>query len=164
MVRFEGDVIAEMDRSGCVVAPGMRKPAFRRPAEARPRARRGARNSAAPGARNDTDRRRHAVTVNICRSYTKQHLDIPRKKGGHRPLGNHCFITSDVLIGAGTRIRAGSFIGMNATILERAMVGRGVVRAGAVILKDVAEGAAHMVESTSPSHRPAARLRRLLAP
>jgi len=82
--------------------------------------------------------------------------------GHHAVIGDHCFITSHVVISGGVTVEPRCFIGVNATLRDHIRIGeRSVIGAGAVILGDVAPHSLYKTEATALSPVPSNRLRKL---
>lgn len=82
--------------------------------------------------------------------------------GHHAVIGDHCFITSHVVISGGVTVEPSCFIGVNATLRDHIRIGeRTVIGAGAVILGDVAPHSLYKTEATALSPVPSNRLRKL---
>ena len=82
--------------------------------------------------------------------------------GHHSRIGDHCFITSHVVVSGGVTIGERSFIGVNATLRDHVTVGAGcVIGAGSLILKDTADDTVHSAMPAELARIPASRLRNL---
>lgn len=78
--------------------------------------------------------------------------------GHHAELGDNVFLSSHVVVSGSVTIDANSFIGVNATIADGVRIGaRCIVGAGALVLKDLDDGAVVAAEASPlrrlPSHR-----------
>lgn len=78
--------------------------------------------------------------------------------GHHGRIGDHCFVTSHVVVSGRVTIGERAFIGVNATIRNGVTIGpRTLVGAGALIMKDTNPGTVHLghraVASPTPSDR-----------
>jgi sugar O-acyltransferase (sialic acid O-acetyltransferase NeuD family) len=82
--------------------------------------------------------------------------------GHHSVIGDHCFITSHVVVSGGVRIGERTFVGVNATIRDHVTIGAGcVIGAGSLILKDAPDDSVHSAAGTEMARVPASRLRHL---
>ncbi|MCI9439408.1 MAG: hypothetical protein HFH85_20120 [Lachnospiraceae bacterium] len=67
--------------------------------------------------------------------------------GHHTKIGNHCFISSHVVVNGVVQIVDYTFIGANATVRNGARIcADNLIGAGAVITKDTAEGEVYVSE------------------
>ena len=82
--------------------------------------------------------------------------------GHHASIGDHCFITSHVVVSGGVSIGERSFVGVNATIRDHVKIGaRCVIGAGSLILSDAPDEAVFGPAATEISRVPSSRLRRI---
>jgi sugar O-acyltransferase (sialic acid O-acetyltransferase NeuD family) len=71
--------------------------------------------------------------------------------GHDSEIGDHCFISSHVVISGHVRVGSRCFIGVNATLRNGITVGdRSLIGAGAVVMKNTAEGSVHISRPASP--------------
>lgn len=71
--------------------------------------------------------------------------------GHHSKIGDHCFITSHVVMSGGVTVGHHSFIGVNATLRDHISIGsRNVIGAAAVIMSSTEDGAVYVPERTAP--------------
>jgi len=69
--------------------------------------------------------------------------------GHHTKIGNHCFITSHVVISGNVRIEDYCFLGVNSTIRDGIKIAKScIIGAGAVILKDTKEKEVYTTKGT----------------
>lgn len=82
--------------------------------------------------------------------------------GHHSTIGDHCFVSSHVVVSGGVTIGDYSFIGVNATIRDHVHIGKNnVIGAGALILRDTADFEVYTQAGAELSKVPSNRLRRL---
>ncbi len=71
--------------------------------------------------------------------------------GHHTHIEDHCFIASHVVISGNVTIGEETFVGVNATFRDGVTIGpRCVIGAGALIMKDTAEGGVYSVRGAEP--------------
>lgn len=79
--------------------------------------------------------------------------------GHHSVIGDHCFISSHVVVSGGVTIGPYCFLGVNATLRDHIQIGEGcVIGAGALILSDVPADSLFKARATDPARLPASRL------
>lgn len=82
--------------------------------------------------------------------------------GHHSVIGDHCFVSSHVVVSGGVSIGDYSFIGVNATIRDHVRIGRNnVIGAGALILRDTGDFEVYTQAGAELSKVPSNRLRRI---
>jgi len=79
--------------------------------------------------------------------------------GHHSVIGDHCFITSHVVISGLCRIEPYSFLGVNSTIRDGIKIAREcIIGAGAVIVKDTKEKGVYMGKAAELYHKDSSQL------
>ena len=79
--------------------------------------------------------------------------------GHHVVIGDHCFITSHVVISGGTVIGDSCFLGANATIMDHITIAPStVIGAGAIIMKDTGVEDVYIAPTTEKSGRKSSEL------
>lgn len=82
--------------------------------------------------------------------------------GHHSIIGDHCFVSSHVVVSGGVVIGDYSFLGVNATIRDHVSIGqKNVIGAGALILRDTADHSVYTQAGAELSKVPSNRLRNL---
>lgn len=82
--------------------------------------------------------------------------------GHHSRIGDHCFLSSHVVVSGGVTIGESCFVGVNATLRDHVSIGdRCVIGAGALILEDAAPDGVYLGPATERSRVPSTRLRRI---
>jgi sugar O-acyltransferase (sialic acid O-acetyltransferase NeuD family) len=82
--------------------------------------------------------------------------------GHHSVIGDHCFITSHVVVSGRVTVGDYCFIGVNATIRNAVTIGRGcVIGMGACILADCEPDGLYAATGTERARIPASKLRKL---
>lgn len=90
---------------------------------------------------------------NVIQPFVKIGDDVVLWSGNHighdSIIEDHCFVASHVVVSGNVRIGHHTFIGVNATIRDGIVVApHGIIGAGALVMKDTAEGAIHSVRGT----------------
>lgn len=72
--------------------------------------------------------------------------------GHHSVIGDHCFVTSQVVVSGKVTVGEGCFIGVNATLRDHITVGRYcVIGAGALIMRDTQDREVYAAQGTAAS-------------
>lgn len=82
--------------------------------------------------------------------------------GHHSEIGDHCFITSHVVVSGGVTIGESCFIGVNATLRDHIKIGeKCIIGAGALILADAEPEGVYLGSATERSRVPSTRLKKI---
>ena len=82
--------------------------------------------------------------------------------GHHSKVGDHCFISSHVVVSGGVTIGESCFLGVNATLRDHITIGEScVIGAGATILSDAEPNGVYVNKETERSKIPSSRLRKI---
>ena len=95
---------------------------------------------------------------NTVQPFVKIGNDVTLWSGNHvghdSEIGDHCFISSHVVISGHVRIGPFSFIGVNATLRNGIAIGeRSLVGAGAIVMRDTADGSVHLARPATLSDK-----------
>jgi len=82
--------------------------------------------------------------------------------GHHSEIGDHCFITSHVVVSGGVTIGESCFIGVNATLRDHIKIGeKCIIGAGALILADAEPEGVYLGSATERARVPSTRLKKI---
>jgi sugar O-acyltransferase (sialic acid O-acetyltransferase NeuD family) len=82
--------------------------------------------------------------------------------GHHSTIGNHCFVSSHVVISGGVEVGDYTFIGVNSTLRDHIKVGEScVIGAGSLLAADAEAGGVYAPTPTERSRVPSSRLRQI---
>ena len=82
--------------------------------------------------------------------------------GHHSRIGDHCFISSHVVVSGGVTMGEQCFIGVNASLRDHITIGsKCVIGAGALILKDTAPEGLYVGEATERAAKTSTSLRKI---
>jgi sugar O-acyltransferase (sialic acid O-acetyltransferase NeuD family) len=80
--------------------------------------------------------------------------------GHHSNIGQHCFITSHVVISGNCSVGDFSFVGVNATVRDNVKIGaRNIIGPGSLILKNTQDAQVFLPKGTEPRDLPSDRVK-----